>query len=86
MHHVLLALSAKKSFEDADAALQKKLDRCFSLLARDPRHHNNIKPLRGRFAGYLRFRLGEYRVVYRIDDASSQVIVVDIAHRKDVYE
>jgi mRNA-degrading endonuclease RelE of RelBE toxin-antitoxin system len=30
-------------------------------------------------------RRGTYRVVYRIDDATHTVTVVDIAHRRDAY-
>jgi len=86
MYQVLLAQLARDYFERADGALQKKLDRCFTSLARDPRHHNNVKPLRGRFSGYLRFRVGDHRVIYRIDDSAARIIVVDIANRKDVYE
>jgi len=32
-----------------------------------------------------RVRVGEYRVVYAVDDAERAVIVARIAHRRDVY-
>ena len=86
MHQVVLTRSARLSFESADAPLQKKLDHCFQMISMNPRVHNNIKVLKGRFAGYLRFRAGDWRIIYRIDDASKRVIVVVIANRKDVYE
>lgn len=44
------------------------------------------KPLRYSLKGYRRLRVGEYRVIYRIDEDKVIVIVVDIDHRKDVYE
>jgi mRNA-degrading endonuclease RelE of RelBE toxin-antitoxin system len=31
-------------------------------------------------------RRGTYRVIYRIDDKARVVTVVDIAHRRDVYQ
>jgi mRNA interferase RelE/StbE len=86
MYQVAITALAARVFEKADAPLQRKLDRCFEQLRLDPRRHNNIKALRGEFAGYLRFRIGDYRVVYRIDEAHRQVVVMDIAHRRDVYE
>jgi len=86
MYEVLLAKSARLAFEEADASLQRKLDRGFTVLAHTPRQHNNIKPLKGRLSNYLRFRAGDYRIIYRIDDDARQVLVIDIAHRKDVYE
>ena len=86
MYEVILAKSARLAFEEAEASLQRKLDRGFAALAHTPRQHNNIKPLKGRFSSYLRFRAGDYRIVYRIDDDAKRVLVTDIAHRRDVYE
>ncbi len=42
-------------------------------------------PLRPPFGGLWRAQRGEYRVRYRIDDAARQVVVLDIAHRRDAY-
>lgn len=61
MYAVVLTLSARRFFEDADGGFQRKLDRCFLYLANDPRRHNNMKPLKGRFSGYLRYRIGDSR-------------------------
>ncbi|MEH2161955.1 MAG: hypothetical protein V7K38_13140 [Nostoc sp.] len=36
-------------------------------MEQNPRFHSNIKPLKGNLAGYYRYRIGEYRVIYRID-------------------
>lgn len=43
------------------------------------------KPLRYSFIGHRRIRVGDYRMVYRIDMKKNVVIVVLIKHRKDVY-
>jgi mRNA interferase RelE/StbE len=40
-----------------------------------------MPPLDDRFSA----RRGTYRIIYRIDDASRSVTVVDIDHRRDVY-
>jgi mRNA interferase RelE/StbE len=34
--------------------------------------------------GY-RIRTGEYRILYRIDDASKRIFIYRVKHRKDVY-
>ena len=44
------------------------------------------KPLRYSFVGHRRLRVGDYRIVYRIDIKKSSVIIALIKHRKDVYE
>ena len=85
MFEVALSPQAKRVFESAQAPLQRKLDRCFLQLREAPRHHPQIKALSGPLAGYLRYRIGEYRVVYRIDDAQHTVWVDKIAHRREVY-
>ena len=86
MYDVRLTPSARDFFEAAPKNLQRRLDRCFDQLASDPRRHPNIKPLKGPFAGHLRYRVGDYRVVYSIDDKTGVVAVVLIAHRSGVYE
>jgi mRNA interferase RelE/StbE len=55
----------------------------FGPLADDP--HRVGAPLRAAFDGQWRARRGEYRVRYRIDDASSVVYVLDVDHRRDAY-
>lgn len=44
------------------------------------------KPLRFSLKGLRRLRVENYRVIYKIDDGNRLVIVVRIAHRKEVYE
>lgn len=41
--------------------------------------------LRSPFEGLWRAERGEYRVRYRIDDASRTVVVIDIDHRRSAY-
>lgn len=41
--------------------------------------------LTGDHAGFWRWRIGDYRVVARIEDARITVLVVRVAHRRDVY-
>lgn len=40
-----------------------------------------LPPLEDRLSA----RRGTYRVIYRVDDASRVVTVVDIGHRRDIY-
>jgi mRNA interferase RelE/StbE len=86
MHIVELSRSARDFFEAASAALQRRLNRCFRQLGVEPRWHPNIKRLKGDLAGYFRYRVGDYRVVYSIDEQRRVVTIVIIAHRRGVYE
>jgi mRNA interferase RelE/StbE len=42
------------------------------------------KPLRHSLFGFRRLRVGDYRIIYRINDAV--VEIVKIGNRKDIYE
>ncbi len=44
------------------------------------------KPLRYSLKGHRLIRVGDYRIVYRINMESNMVIIIAIKHRKDVYE
>ena len=86
MFEVVLPPDAAEFYAAADRSLALKLARCFQRLEADPRHGNNIKRLTGEWAGYLRYRVGDWRVIYRIDDSTNRVNVVVIGHRREIYE
>jgi len=43
------------------------------------------KVLKGELSGLRRIRVGDYRVIYEIHEQQVLILVVRIAHRKDVY-
>jgi len=57
------------------------LDRLEKELKKDPDAGEQLK---GKFAGFSRLRVGDYRVVYT--KTKEGVLVLLIAHRKDVYK
>ncbi len=44
------------------------------------------KPLRYSFKGHRKIRVGDYRIVYRVDVELRVVTIAIIKHRRDVYE
>jgi len=44
-----------------------------------------IKVLKGQWEGYYRYRVRTYRVIYKKYDNKLVVLVVRVAHRKEVY-
>ena len=85
-YHVSLSLEAEKVYRKANSALIKKLDRCFEQLEINPYSNPNIKVLKGNYHGCYRDRVGDYRVVYSVDESNILVNVIVIAHRSKVYE
>lgn len=86
MYRLELSREAQRFFEKCERAEAKKLVRCFEALEKNPRAGNNIKALKGRFAGAYRYRVGDLRVVYTINDRAVVVSVITIAQRGNVYE
>ena len=50
----------------------------------DPRRLG--KPLSGNRNGQWRYRLGDYRILALIEDNKLVILVIDIGHRRDIYE
>jgi mRNA interferase RelE/StbE len=86
MYEVLLHPDAQKVYVDADRVLAKKIARCLQQLEQTPRFHPNIKALKGDYTGYYRYRIGDYRAIYLVDDKLVQVLVIAIAHCSKAYE
>jgi mRNA interferase RelE/StbE len=76
--------SALRSLERLSKPDQTRVDRLLAKLALNERPPGAI-PLTGAGKGLWRARAGDWRVVYQIDDANKVVLVVMIAHRREVY-
>ena len=44
------------------------------------------KALTGNLAGVWRYRVGDYRILCDINDGRLVILVVDVAHRREVYK
>ena len=44
------------------------------------------KALVGDKSGYWRYRVGDYRIIVRIEDSKLLIIAISIAHRSEVYD
>ena len=61
-------------------------DYIYPILKRNPFFGPNIKRLKGKFSSYYRYRIGDYRLFYKIDQKEIIVFIIDIEHRKDSYK
>jgi mRNA interferase RelE/StbE len=76
--------SARKELENQSNTLIARLVPKIEGLAVDPRP-SGCRKRRG-YKDLWRIRVGDYRVVYIIDDDRKMVSVTRVAHRRDVYE
>jgi mRNA interferase RelE/StbE len=52
--------------------------------AEDPRRFG--RPLRRNLAGLWRYRVGDYRLICRLEENRLVVLVLQVGHRREVYE
>lgn len=78
--------SAKKELSKLDKPIAKKLVEFLQNLGSsdEPRHKG--KQLKGKLKEFWRYRVGDYRIITKITDHEITILVLKVAHRKDVYE
>jgi mRNA interferase RelE/StbE len=76
--------SAQKDMLTLHPRVRADADRYLLALADDPRPSGAI-PLKGQWRGLWRLRVGEYRVIYDIDDRQGTVTIAAIGPRESVY-
>ena len=76
--------SARKELESLPNNVLARVIRKIESLAQDPRPAG-CKKLKG-YKDQWRVRIGDWRVVYIVDDGAKLVSVTRIAHRREVYD
>jgi mRNA interferase RelE/StbE len=75
--------SAEKDLRRLDTAVQRRVLRSANALARNPRP-NGCRKLVGSENAF-RIRVGDYRVIYTVEDAILVVAIESVRHRREVY-
>ena len=83
-YKLLVKPSAAKEIEAVDSKTdRRRVVERLRALSKDPRPNGSEK-----LAGYddrYRVRQGNFRIVYLVDDARTEVTIFKVGHRKDVY-
>jgi mRNA interferase RelE/StbE len=82
---VVIMPAAARALALLPANVRRRIDARILSLANDPRPHD-AKKLKGQGGDVYRFRVGDYRVIYLIDDRAKIVTVVKTGHRSDIYD
>ncbi|MCK4626743.1 MAG: type II toxin-antitoxin system RelE/ParE family toxin [Phycisphaerae bacterium] len=82
-YDVQIRPAAWRQLKRLPKALQRRILDRLELLAKNPRPVGSAK-LTGSECTY-RIRIGDYRVIYDVLDRAVVVLVLKIAHRRDVY-
>jgi mRNA interferase RelE/StbE len=83
-YQVRLKRSALKTINSLDARTQRRLWARIRSLADNPRPPG-AKALQEPWKGHYRLRVGDYRLLYTIEDDRLLVLVVKVGQRETVY-
>jgi mRNA interferase RelE/StbE len=82
-YSIILARSARKELEKLPPLVAHRIIEDIEALAQKARPPRAIK-LHGN-KDLWRLRVGDYRVIYRIDDPAHVIDIAAVRHRRDVY-
>ena len=80
------AYSSKLADSKFSKIYKKISDYVYPQLRENPFFGTNIKKLKGEFEGLYRYRVGKYRIFYKIESELVLVVMIDIDDRKDAYK
>lgn len=83
MYRVLLERAAEKDLKSLSSKLHNQVIATLQRLAKNPRP-SGCRQLTGADNDW-RVRVGDYRIVYEIDDTDQNVRVNRVRHRREVY-
>jgi mRNA interferase RelE/StbE len=75
----------KKDLKSVPIQEVNRIQAAISDLAHAPRPPG-CKQLKGKNREYLRIRVGDYRIIYTVEDSVLLIIVIYIGHRREIYK
>jgi mRNA interferase RelE/StbE len=82
-YRIELRPAAVRALRKLDPPVARRVQGAIALLARDPRPPA-ARALQGRPG--LRVRVGDYRILYTVQDDVLLVAIITLGHRRDVYD
>lgn len=75
-----------KQLKKLDHSISNRIVDYLDAVAKLKNPRSRGKALVGNLAGIWRYRVGDYRILCRIKDDALEILVVEIAHRRNVYD
>ena len=83
---VILTPDAKKDLKKLDKSIQKKVSAYLDEVAEIKNPRSRGKALIGNLMGMWRYRVGDYRILCKIKDEELIILVLEVGHRKNIYD
>lgn len=84
-YRIEITRDALKALRKLDKPVRRRVQAAIDALQHDPRPAGTVA-MQGRLKGAYRVRVGDYRVVYMVQDAELVILVVDLGHRREIYD
>jgi len=85
MYQILISQSAEKEMDKLPLKVNRRLDIAIGALAQNPRP-TGCKKLKGVHESTWRIRVGDYHIIYGVDDTIKIIDIRKVGHRKDIYD
>ena len=86
MYEIVLTKEAQKDYQKLTKDITRRVNECLDSLHENPVQYPQALPLKGKLAGAYRWRVGDWRVVYKVDTDEQLVTILQITHRSKVYK
>lgn len=77
--------TARNYYSRMGRQYQKQVKEAIQELERDPFACKNAKRLHGQLEGLYRYRVGKFRMIFRIVPEAGEVRILAVASRGDIY-
>jgi mRNA interferase RelE/StbE len=84
MYEIVLTETATKDLKKLDNNIKFRIKNKLIKFKNNPLYYS--KKLSDFKIGSYRFRIGDYRVIFDIDNASNTIVILRIGHRKNIYK
>lgn len=90
-YRIEFTTAAQREYNKLDRTVQKRIDKAFlNLIGHYDVNKNvprpDIKGLTGKYCGLLRLRVGDYRIIFKLQNNTFVILVIHIIKRGDAYK
>ncbi|MDQ1354049.1 MAG: mRNA interferase RelE/StbE [Acidobacteriota bacterium] len=86
MYRVVVHHRAANYLKRLPQPQKKRIKKLLHDLALNPSNHPNVKSMVGEWAGYRRFRVGDIRIIFWVENSEETIYVDYVGPRGDVYK
>ncbi len=84
MYKINLSKRAEKNLDKLDKQTRERIiDFLYTKVRVEPLKHR--EPLHGNKKGFYKYRVGDYRIICEIKNSELTILVIEIGHRREIY-